>query len=260
MKKIFTILLILAIVGLGLAKPPSTEDTLPPINQLQIQPLSGSPFDILNNLTVPCQDAILAFFGNASACLPINDIIALMANLNTTGINKFAGQICPVPRCNDTILKLGKDLISQGCAADIQNKQMIPPALLTVVSLYPQLMEILCFNDSTNSSFCLADTLGIIDNLQDPNPPILKKGLDKVLFGSPAALCTECNQRISRVIALEIIPFISTPAHNDTKALLLGLLNIDESQLIQLPGSIMIKCGFQFLLSNNFTDICQQPK
>ncbi|KAF0519661.1 hypothetical protein F8M41_016515 [Gigaspora margarita] len=264
MKKIFTILLILAIVSLGLADKtltpkdtntlppthiptPTDTNTLPPTdipgptntNTLPPSPTSTTapPPDPFKNMTDGCKTAIVSFFTSPdiNKCLPLNNLLPLLTALsskNTTemfsALKQFASSTCEDPRCNADLINNGKANITKGCLEDDikKNHNELATMALLGTTLYSP----------------------IIESFTKISGPFI----DKVVFCTPTTFCTDCNHRISQ----EVFNFIFDPKHRDVIDTL-GLFNVTEAELNQFRLSTMIKCGFEFLKSNKtFPGVC----
>ncbi|KAF0430530.1 hypothetical protein F8M41_005532 [Gigaspora margarita] len=252
MKKIFTILLILAIVGLGLAdkkrshgyepgtvtptntlpptnKPgPTGTNTLPPTNKpgptgTNTLPITNKPGPTGTN-TLPPTDKP----GPTNTLQPTNTNTLPPLPTSTSDPAIFKNLTKEFPRCNDVAISKAKDSIKQGCLADDVEKKHDPVAITALVgtALYTPIIESLCFTVSPNGpGFFFADSLARIDKLPLPpfKTPVFNNFTDKIVFA------------------------------------ILGSIGIDQAKLTQFQQIIMIKCGFEFLTNNGtFPDLCPQ--
>ncbi|CAG8792708.1 28235_t:CDS:2, partial [Dentiscutata erythropus] len=231
----------------GLGSPTSILQSQ--LTQLTSALTEANPTNPLQNLTAPCVNAIIAFIGNATTCLPPSSLALLLPVLTDTDPVKklndlvtFANSTCSFPRCSDNIIDLGKNLTLTGCSSDIQNKNPVAIATVVVIMLYLPIMNSLCFQ-TPNKDYCFQETAFALFAAPDPkfNPPLIGPGLDKFFFCNPTTFCTDCNHKISR----EFFGFLNDKKHADDIAI---LTNFGFKDLItEVQNSIMIKCGFTFL-------------
>ncbi|CAG8769819.1 10369_t:CDS:2, partial [Gigaspora rosea] len=284
MKKLFTILLILAIIGLGVAAstlpptdipattgtntlPPTNKPTptdtntlpptdIPPTNTNSLPPSPSSttapPPDPFKNMTISCKNAIVEFFTSKdiNTCLPLLPLLTANDSIKmVTALVQFANSKCKDPRCNADAINKGKENIKKGCLENDIKKDHNKVATMALLgtTLYSPIIESLCFQVSKNDpKFCFADTLSKLFTAPEPPFPSVFGFLDRVIFCTPTTFCTDCNHRISQ----EVFNFISDPNHKDAIETL-SLFNITQVELTQFKLSTMIKCGSKFLKSND---------
>ncbi|RIB07381.1 hypothetical protein C2G38_2113932 [Gigaspora rosea] len=245
LKKFLTIIVLLALIGVGSTIPSNVTPNSPTINL----------DDLVGNITDTCQPALLKIFTSPEflACVPITALVLLLPiipeieNIKKNPkeilnyldpIDQFSNGICSAPKCSDDFVQSSIQDILNGCTTDLTSNNTFVGLIFVVTIFYSPLRDSICFKD--NNTFCIHETLNITLNL--PDSPFNITGnniIDTIAVADPGQVCTQCNK--------DIINTFGNFLKNNTLALqILAQAGINQTRIDTMKIGVAVKCGINF--------------
>ncbi|RIB29953.1 hypothetical protein C2G38_2055266 [Gigaspora rosea] len=255
LKKFLTIILLLALTGVGSTIPSNVTPNSQPINL----------GNIIGNLTNTCQVALLNIITSPEflKCVPVNALLPLLPMLSEIEyikknpkellkyldpIDQFSNGIRSAPKCSDNFVQSTINAIEDKCLTNLTSNNPIAELIYDAAVFYSPLRDSMSFKN--NNVFCIHETANITLNL--PDSPFNITGntiIDAIAVAEPGQVCTQCNK--------DIINTFGNFLKNNTLALqVLAQAGINQTRIDTMKIGVAVKCGINFedgAVSNNLS-------
>jgi len=271
MKRILFTTLLLAVASLGLAFPqpakspttisaPAPAPTTPAVSSLPAAFASPEAVASKLNVSPKCASALITLFTSPEflKCIPVSAFVGIIPIVTDPNFLKklqadpagtfktvepafvdFGNKFCPAPKCSDKGVNGAIKIISDGCAEDLKDNQLIQVVFGATV-FYSPLHDTVCFKSKQGGKFCWDESLTKIFSLPKSPIKIIDGGLiDSIAVADPSDVCTRCNKDV-------VNTFENFLENNDLAKKLLANIGVDDKKLDLVKVGIAVKCGIKF--------------